>query len=157
VHVSAGGALHQRQDVEPPLGQRRRFGVRVGRLEHQREQTVAARVEELEQTPAQGCRGVGRRHELDVAAAFGEAHRNVGAEAGDRGAGEVDHRHPERVAERGRRRAEVLHGDGDAGHGSDQRVASCSRIYGESANPLMSRMVARYTSGIAARKMQSPA
>ena len=119
VHVAPAGARHQRHHVESSPGELDGLGVGVGRLQHQRVEALTAPVERRPQGLAERCRRVGRRHQLDVAAARRHAHPDVGAEARHGARREVHDGHPEGIPERRDGGVEVLDGDGDAGHGGD--------------------------------------
>ena len=124
MHVSAAGTLHQRQHGEATLDQSLGFGVRVRCFEHQRKQTLTAPVEELLQTLAERRLGISRTHDLDVAAALGNAHRQLGAQAVHRSLGQVDDRHAQVVSEGGDAPVEIVDGDGDARHCGDHLFSS---------------------------------
>ena len=119
MHVAAPRTRHQREDVETALGEPDRLGVGIRGLQHQGVEAFAPLVEEPLEGLAQGLAGVGGRHELDVAAAVGDAHGDVGAQRRHRAVREVDDGHAEGVPERRHGMVEVVHGDGDAGHGGD--------------------------------------
>ena len=128
VDVPPSRPLHEGHHAHAPRRQRLRLNVGIGGFEHEGVGTLAAPVEAALQGLAQGLVGVGRRHELDVAATVGGAHGDVGAQVGDGAVRGVEDGHAEALAERSHGEVEVVHHDGDPWHGGDHWRASIPAV-----------------------------